>query len=161
MRHLPLAANYNFSNERFIERSSLISVWPDFCFLVDFLKPVMTFFGRIAQIYGNLLGNFLKWVKSLQIFLVKTALAIVWSNFHSHVWSPWCALHLITHWLCRLSLLCSHSHTLCDEIYFCWEMLVSLYNNVRSKSKNWAATSVTRFGDLLDFGQLFKAFGNN
>ena len=23
------------------------------------------------------------------------------------------------------------------------------------------ATSVTRFGDLLDFGQLFKAFGNN
>ena len=22
-------------------------------------------------------------------------------------------------------------------------------------------TSVTRFGDLLDFGQLFKAFGNN
>ena len=24
-----------------------------------------------------------------------------------------------------------------------------------------AATSVTRLGDLLDFGQLFKAFGNN
>ena len=23
------------------------------------------------------------------------------------------------------------------------------------------ATSVTRLGDLLDFGQLFKAFGNN
>ena len=23
------------------------------------------------------------------------------------------------------------------------------------------ATSVTRFGDLLDFGQVFKAFGNN
>ena len=24
-----------------------------------------------------------------------------------------------------------------------------------------AASSVTRLGDLLDFGQLFKAFGNN
>ena len=24
-----------------------------------------------------------------------------------------------------------------------------------------ATTSVTRFGDLLDFGALFKAFGNN
>ena len=24
-----------------------------------------------------------------------------------------------------------------------------------------AVTSVTRLGDLLDFGQLFKAFGNN
>ena len=25
----------------------------------------------------------------------------------------------------------------------------------------WIAVSVTRLGDLLDFGQLFKAFGNN
>ena len=25
----------------------------------------------------------------------------------------------------------------------------------------WIPTSVTRLGDLLDFGQLFKAFGNN
>ena len=25
----------------------------------------------------------------------------------------------------------------------------------------YAATHVTRLGDLLDFGQLFKAFGNN
>ena len=25
----------------------------------------------------------------------------------------------------------------------------------------WQLTSVTRLGDLLDFGQLFKAFGNN
>ena len=25
----------------------------------------------------------------------------------------------------------------------------------------WPIFSVTRFGDLLDFGQLFKAFGNN
>ena len=25
----------------------------------------------------------------------------------------------------------------------------------------YAADSVTRLGDLLDFGQLFKAFGNN
>ena len=24
----------------------------------------------------------------------------------------------------------------------------------------WAVVSVTRLGDLLDFGQLFKAFGN-
>ena len=26
---------------------------------------------------------------------------------------------------------------------------------------NWAGDSVTRFGDLLDFEPLFKAFGNN
>ena len=25
----------------------------------------------------------------------------------------------------------------------------------------WFKVSVTRLGDLLDFGQLFKAFGNN
>ena len=25
----------------------------------------------------------------------------------------------------------------------------------------WLTDSVTRLGDLLDFGQLFKAFGNN
>ena len=32
----------------------------------------------------------------------------------------------------------------------------------RTKTKIWRPhTSVTRFGDLLDFGQLFKAFGTN
>ena len=25
----------------------------------------------------------------------------------------------------------------------------------------WSPDSVTRMGDLLDFGQIFKAFGNN
>ena len=34
------------------------------------------------------------------------------------------------------------------------------------RSTNWATTishpiSATRLGDLLDFGQVFKAFGNN
>ena len=28
------------------------------------------------------------------------------------------------------------------------------------ESNFWFASSVTRLGDLLDFGQLFKAFGN-
>ena len=37
---------------------------------------------------------------------------------------------------------------------------------VNPKSYRWATsftstTSVTRLGDLLDFGQVFKAFGNN
>ena len=27
--------------------------------------------------------------------------------------------------------------------------------------KTYHSSSVTRFGDLLDYGQLFKAFGNN
>ena len=27
--------------------------------------------------------------------------------------------------------------------------------------KSWSLDSVTRLGDLLDFGQVFKAFGNN
>ena len=31
----------------------------------------------------------------------------------------------------------------------------------RDRSTNWDTTSVTRSGNLLDFGQLFKAFGNN
>ena len=30
-----------------------------------------------------------------------------------------------------------------------------------SMTQMGATNSVTRFGDLLDFGQLFKAFGNN
>ena len=29
------------------------------------------------------------------------------------------------------------------------------------KNNNDVASSVTRLGDLLDFGQIFKAFGNN
>ena len=29
------------------------------------------------------------------------------------------------------------------------------------KVDQWAANSVTRLGDLLDFGQVFKVFGNN
>ena len=29
------------------------------------------------------------------------------------------------------------------------------------KSLSWPPSSVTRSGDLLDFGQVFKAFGNN
>ena len=33
-------------------------------------------------------------------------------------------------------------------------------SNLRSHKED-IADSVTRFGDLLDFGQLFKAFGNN
>ena len=37
--------------------------------------------------------------------------------------------------------------------------------NVGPKQRNWrgamVVASVTRLGDLLDFGQLFKAFGNN
>ena len=28
-------------------------------------------------------------------------------------------------------------------------------------NKSWLLNSVTRLGDLLDFGQLFKAFDNN
>ena len=31
----------------------------------------------------------------------------------------------------------------------------------RARNKLWPRCSVTRFGDLLDFGQLFKAFSNN
>ena len=30
-----------------------------------------------------------------------------------------------------------------------------------SEMSLWESTSVTRLGDLVDFGQLFKAFGNN
>ena len=34
-------------------------------------------------------------------------------------------------------------------------------NFERQYAAPWAVSSVTRLGDLLDFGQVFKAFGNN
>ena len=41
------------------------------------------------------------------------------------------------------------------------EILYFYETSYRPLGKIRTATSVTRFGDLLDFGQLFKAFGNN
>ena len=50
-----------------------------------------------------------------------------------------------------------------------WILLARAYNKDSQCSgkvsvwwlDNSVVVSVTRFGDLLDFGQLFKAFGNN
>ena len=45
------------------------------------------------------------------------------------------------------------------------EMTVTLNcrqkKKVRQRGKLQPVSSVTRLGDILDFGQLFKAFGNN
>ena len=35
------------------------------------------------------------------------------------------------------------------------------YGGALQRDSDRLVSSVTRFGDLLDFGQLFKAFGNN
>ena len=40
-------------------------------------------------------------------------------------------------------------------------MPFSLWNEQNCKTQLWVLLSVTRSGDFLDFGQLFKAFGNN
>ena len=43
------------------------------------------------------------------------------------------------------------------EVYFTWSWLYKEMNLLHAL----VTTSVTRLGDFLDFGQLFKAFGNN
>ena len=39
--------------------------------------------------------------------------------------------------------------------------LITYLSFIADSKHVFASFSVTRFGDLLDFGQLFKAFGNN
>ena len=46
-----------------------------------------------------------------------------------------------------------------SNIWSHWE--ASSFNNEAFFRQKNVTTSVTRFGDLLDFGQLFKAFDNN
>ena len=38
---------------------------------------------------------------------------------------------------------------------------LAIGNIKKNKRQTWYTNSVTRLGDLLDFGQIFKAFGNN
>ena len=40
-------------------------------------------------------------------------------------------------------------------------LVQSMAVSVAQLVEQWLPTSVTRLGDLLDFGQLFKAFGKN
>ena len=51
------------------------------------------------------------------------------------------------------------------KITFYWNYPTAVLARIKSTLTHfhpiWLATSVTRLGDLLDFGQLFKAFGNN
>ena len=39
--------------------------------------------------------------------------------------------------------------------------LTFLFRDKEDKQIRWLTSSVTRLGDLLHFGQLFKAYGNN
>ena len=40
-------------------------------------------------------------------------------------------------------------------------MMQQMYGEITPMFDYWVQTSVTRLGDILNFGQLFKAFGNN
>ena len=45
-----------------------------------------------------------------------------------------------------------------------WKLIVFGQSALAALAQSWntlAMNSVTRLGDLLDFGQVFKAFGNN
>ena len=58
-----------------------------------------------------------------------------------------------------LSLSLSHTHTR-TQFLFCHSNSLS-HSNVSHKASLTPFTSVTRLGDLLHFGQLFQASGNN
>ena len=42
-----------------------------------------------------------------------------------------------------------------------FQSILKFYTSFLPRYLLWKETSVTRLGNLLDFGQLFKAFGNN
>ena len=55
-----------------------------------------------------------------------------------------------------------HGSYLLDRCIKIWLFEVFVTNFIYNQTIfNQHHNSVTRFGDLLDFGQLFKAFGNN
>ena len=87
-------------------------------------------------------------------------LLIASSIFNRIEWSHLIAKH---NWLLRYcSFLPKSGHNLqTPKVLF--ELLRGYKNSTKEKALHqcWVTGSVTSLGNLLDFGQLFKAFGNN
>ena len=62
--------------------------------------------------------------------------------------------------LCLTLLVRLHFSSLSVKLHFC--ILINFPRNILPAYLHlFLGSSVTRLGDLLDFGQVFKAFGNN
>ena len=117
----------------------------------------------------QMLNKFCRWLESNRGPLVSKATAlptepqplpIASSIFNRIEWSHLIAKH---NWLLRYcSFLPKSGHNLqTPKVLF--ELLRGYKNSTKEKALHqcWVTGSVTSLGNLLDFGQLFKAFGSN
>ena len=106
--------------------------------------------GRVRLVFPNRLGSFFCLLFASLRSLLKLA------RDRTISWTP----HQQTTATLREEIT-QKTRLVCASVACARSVYIDTYHSVAVLSRVVVGGSVTRLGDLLDFGQLFKAFGNN